>query len=189
MTLTELAAWTQPLYAVFEPLLIPLASWAAWAVVAELRRRGWQTTYAAAIPRAMGRGVLAAQKRGLDPFSEAGRAVVASEGTAYLARFVGEQAAKLAIPADTHGERVLAQLGIASGEAQAAVLATAATVASTLKPAAAMLEAATAISDAVGTSILEAAAARQRADAASAPPRGAPCGSPPNQGSSGSRPA
>ena len=177
MTISELAAWAQPILTILEPLLVPVVTWAMWAGVAELRRHGWQTTYAEAIPRAMGAGVIAAQKQGLDPFSAAGRVVVAAEGTSYLSRFVGEQADKLGITDATHGERVLAQLGVAAGEAQAAVIATAATVAQTIQPAAAVLQAATAITDAVGASMAMVKQA-QPASADSGPP-----GDPPNAGS------
>lgn len=120
------------LFHVIEPFaalaIVALGYWA----VAELQRHGYRATYAAAIVRAMGAGVLAAQDKGLDPFSGAGRQLVLQTGTAYLRQTVGESAAKLGIESgQDHAERVSAQLGVVAAEAeaaaQAAVVATKAT--------------------------------------------------------------
>lgn len=91
--------------------LVGLGYWA----VAELQRHGYQTTYASAIVRAMGAGVMAAQDRGFDPFSPEGRQIVGKVGGEYLATRVGEAGEALGIESTAdHATRVLAQLGATS---------------------------------------------------------------------------
>jgi hypothetical protein len=82
-----------------------------WMVVAELRKHGYKATYAAAIVRAMGTGVLAAQDAGVDPFSARGRRIVAETGAKYIQHTVPEAASALDLELEDHGSRVVAQLG------------------------------------------------------------------------------
>lgn len=108
------------LFHVIEPFaalaIVALGYWA----VAELQRHGYRATYAAALVRAMGAGVLAAQDKGLDPFSGPGRQLVLQTGTAYLRQTVGESAEALGITTATeHQERIAAQLGVVAAQAQA----------------------------------------------------------------------
>lgn len=102
--------------------LLALGYWA----VALLQRHGYQATYAAAIVRAMGAGVLAAQDKGLDPFSGAGRTMVLQTGAEYLREHVGESAAALGIESIAdHAQRVSAQLGVVAAQAEATAQAAA----------------------------------------------------------------
>lgn len=90
-----------------------------WMLVSELRKHGYKATYAAAIVRAMGAGVLAAQDKGLDPFSMEGRRIVANAGARYILDTVPDAANSLGIvlPED-HGRRVVAQLGTVAATAE-----------------------------------------------------------------------
>jgi hypothetical protein len=51
-------------YQVIEPFLSMAVVAMGWLIVAELRAHGYKATYASAIVRAMGAGVMAAQDRG-----------------------------------------------------------------------------------------------------------------------------
>lgn len=104
--------------------LLALGYWA----VAELQRHGYRATYGAAIVRAMGAGVLAAQDKGLDPFGS-GRSLVLRTGAAYLASHVGDAASGLGITtlAD-HAQRVEAQLGVVAAQAEVSAQAAAISV-------------------------------------------------------------
>lgn len=108
---------------IIEPFAaIALLALGYWAV-AELQRHGYRATYAAAIVRAMGAGVLAAQDRGLDPFGT-GRQIVLEKGAEYLSDHVGEAGAALGIESlADHAQRVKAQLGVVAAQAEAAVAA------------------------------------------------------------------
>lgn len=100
-------------------ILVPALLGAAWVGIDVLKRHGYQTTYAEAIVRAMGAGVMAAQDRGVNPFTGAGRGIVAAVGTKYLVDHVSDAAEGLGIEPDQHAERVIAQLGVVKAQAEA----------------------------------------------------------------------
>lgn len=112
-TLQAVAAWAGPLWTIFSPLLFPALIYGLWAGIAELRKRGYKATYAAAIVRALGEGYNAAQAAGVSPFTDAGKRLVATAGAKYLTDTVQAEATALGITtAEQHGKRVVAQLGV-----------------------------------------------------------------------------
>lgn len=115
----EVSLFFETLFRIIEPFLAMMLVAFGWMIVAELRRHGYRATYAAAIVRAMGAGVLAAQEKKLDPFSPEGRLVVAVEGARYITRTVPEAADALEIDAGGHAARVTAQLGATVAQAEA----------------------------------------------------------------------
>ena len=111
------------LFDLLKPLLVPTIMAVGWFVVAEMKRRGYQITYAAALVRAVGAGFSEAQRRGLDPFGIEGRQVVIAEGTHYLETTVADSATALGITPDDHAMRITAQLGVMQVQAQVHPLA------------------------------------------------------------------
>lgn len=123
----------QTIYTILSPFLaIAVMALGYWGV-AVLQRHGYQATYAAAIVRAMGAGVAAAQGKGLDPFVGEGRSLVLTVGANYLSNTVGDAAKALGIQPGDHLDRVEAQLGVVAAQAEA--VAQAATIATGFKPA------------------------------------------------------
>jgi hypothetical protein len=111
-------------YQVIEPFLSMAVVAMGWLIVAELRAHGYKATYASAIVRAMGAGVMAAQDRGLDPFSRQGRILVAKVGAEYIESTVPQAADALDLHMRDHAARVEAQLGVAAVQAVQEVVST-----------------------------------------------------------------
>jgi hypothetical protein len=88
-----------------------------------LKKHGHQTAVASAIVRGMGAGFLAAQARGVDPFSPQGRALVATVGAEYMAKAVPDAMNALAIDSVGAAERVHAELGVAAAVSAVAEVA------------------------------------------------------------------
>lgn len=106
--------------AVMQPFMVPLAGMIGWGIIAAMKRHGYQTVYATAIMRGFGAGVAAAQAKGLDPFSPAGRSVVIAAGAQYMNENVGQAAAALGISSiEDHERRLSAQIGAVQGQAEA----------------------------------------------------------------------
>lgn len=95
-------------------LLVPVIMGVGYFIIDELKKHGHQTAVASAIVRGMGAGFLAAQSRGVDPFSPEGRALVARAGAEYMAKAVPDAMNALAIDSVGAAERVHAELGVAA---------------------------------------------------------------------------
>lgn len=131
--MTGFAGFFYGIFEILSPFLaLAIMALGYWAV-AELKKRGYQVTYATAIVRAMGAGVMAAQDKGLDPFAGAGRSLVISVGTDYLRQHVGEAAEQLGInDLHLHAAKIDAQLGVVAAQAEAVAQASAIKVAAML---------------------------------------------------------
>lgn len=95
-------------------LLTPLAISAATAVAYQglmvLKQKGYQTTYAEALVRAVGSGAAAAQNQGMSLNTSQGRAVAVMQGVKYLMDTVPSASAALGIGEADHAPRVEAQM-------------------------------------------------------------------------------
>lgn len=116
----ELNILASAVYAVLQPVLGIAVVALGGLVVAEMRKHGFKTTYATALVRAMGAGVMAAQTAGVDPFSKEGLRVVGKVGAEYLENTVPATSQALKIGVEGHAERVVAQLGTVLATARAA---------------------------------------------------------------------
>lgn len=111
-------------YSVLQPILGIAVVALGGLVVSEMRKRGFKATYATALVRAMGSGVMAAQHAGVDPFSKEGLRMVGKIGAEYLQSTIPDTSQALDIDMDGHVERVTAQLGTVLATARAAAPAT-----------------------------------------------------------------
>jgi hypothetical protein len=94
---------------------VPVALYLAWIVVAEMKKKGYQTTYAEALLRAVGAGQNAAQDAGKSIFTPEGRALAVRVGASYLKNTVPDASSALGITSeDQHAARVEAQIGHAN---------------------------------------------------------------------------
>lgn len=112
-------------YQIVQPLLGTLLLALIWWGISILRQHGYRTTYAEALARALGAGIMAAQDHNLDPFNGEGRKLAIQAGTGYLQATVGTAAKGLGIVApEQHEDRLVAQMGVMVGQAEAHAQAT-----------------------------------------------------------------
>lgn len=102
------------------PLAVPVLLFLAWQAVAALKRRGYQTTYAEALLRAVGAGADAAHSAGSSIFKPDGRAIAVAVAVHYLQTTVGTAAGALGIVGEAaHAKRIEAQIGVIAVQAEA----------------------------------------------------------------------
>lgn len=108
-----------------QPLLGTILLALIWWGISIMRQHGYRTTYAEALARALGSGIMAAQDHNLDPFNGEGRTLAVQAGIGYLQATVGTAAKGLGIiTPEQHADRLLAQMGTMVGQAEAHAQAT-----------------------------------------------------------------
>ncbi len=118
-TLTSIANFMAPIWVIISPFAVPGFFWLAWMGVKELQRRGYSTTYANALIRAVGAGYQKSVDAGVNPMSPAGRAIVAAGGAAYLMAQLPAVISWLKMPESEHAIKVDAQFGAMIAQAAA----------------------------------------------------------------------
>lgn len=98
-------------------LAVPVFTWLGYMLIDELKTRGYQTRYVAALVRAVGAGADAANAANTTLFTPQGRVIGVAAAVAYLKTTVGEPARRLGIDDEGHALRVNAQIGTSLAEA------------------------------------------------------------------------
>ncbi len=99
------------LFGIVLPLAVPLALFLAWQLVTILRMRGYRTTYAEALLRAVGAGANAAKDAGTTIFAPQGRMIALNAAIDYMQATVPTASAKLGIAQGDHAQRIDGQIG------------------------------------------------------------------------------
>lgn len=118
--MTTLPALMSQLATIMSPLIPGAITYGAYVGIGLLKKRGYQTTYLAALTRAAAAGMAEAQAKGLNPFSTEGLTVAGQTGTNYLVKNLASAVLSYAVSNEAeHAGKVIAQVQTYQAQATA----------------------------------------------------------------------